>query len=259
MRSRYPNKAVFHVSLLFLLALLLALQVAPTLADSPTVQIVFDTDIQSTVTIGRTPKLLISITNPGPNPIRSTNFFCRQQSSKFTGPTLVPSSISQLPGTIAPNATFHTEQVYRAVIGGATAVQCELNAVDTVTGAAITVNSNQSQLDVLPETRLTFDATSTRVATVGQSVFIMATYNNHGPVIFSNVQVNCTEFGFNLVFISSRQNMTTLTPGQSGFVELRWQANIAGEPHILCTVSALDSSTGLTVTLPAPTLRITVK
>jgi len=236
-------------------ALLIVLLIAPAAfaqAADVSVSIAFD---QSQATIGRTPKLSITISNLGQNPIRSTRLRCLAQ-----GTSLSASSISRLPGIIAANSRFDTEQYYRAASPGITTVTCTLDAVDAVTGEVISITSPPQTVEVLSETRLYFNASSaTRVATVGQAVFVMANYGNRGGTTFTNVQVSCVELGRSLEFVSSRQTLTTLRPGQSGFVEYRLQAVRPGSAPIACSITATDTGTNMQVTLPAPTVNIEVR
>lgn len=247
MLKRFPR-----LSFGLLFSLFFLLQVSPALAADPILSDGFD---QYVMTIGRTPKLSISISNPGPNAIRSTGLRCTSQGTSITA-----SSISRLPGLIAPNTRFETEQYYRAVAPGFTDVTCTFTATDMVTGAAISVTSPVQRVEVLSETRLYFNASSaTRVATVGQTIFLMANYGNRATTTFSNVQVSCVELGRSLIFTGFRQTQTTLPPGQSGFAEYRLEAVRPGPAPIACTVTALDTSTNTSVTLPAPTVNIEVR
>ena len=107
---------------------------------------------------------------------------------------------------------------------------------------------------------LAFTAYSaTRVATVGQAVWVIAKFVNTGRTTFTNLVIDCPELGRSLVNISSSSYPTTVLPGRSGFQEQHWQAVRPGEGPIFCTLTATDTSTGQQVVLTAPTVNITVK
>ena len=237
---------------LFTLMFLFGFELQPARAIDVGLSIAFD---QYVATIGRTPRLDIAISNLGPNTIRSTRFECFAQ-----GTSLTASSISQRPSLIAPNSTFRTEQYYRAASPGITNVRCELDAVDTVTGEVVNLVSPTQTVEVLSETRLYFNAYSaTRVATVGQTVYLTALYGNRGQTPFTNISISCVQLGRALEFISSTPVQTTIPAGQSRFVEYRLLAVRPGFGPIACTITATDSTNGQQVTLPAPTVTIEVR
>jgi hypothetical protein len=241
-----------RIMLLCLLLLLLVVPVVSTRAAEAFVSTAFDF---SSPTIGKTIRLYIAISNPGPNTLKATSLQCTQQ-----GTSLSASSISRLPDRIAPNTTFESEQYYRAASGGRTTVICTLKATDTVTGEQITASSPANIVDVSPETRLYIEAYSaSRVATVGQTVFLTAVYGNRGRTAFTNVQISCPEQGRSLEFVSSRQTQTNLPPGQSGFIEYRLLAVRPGVGYYQCSVTATDASTGNLVTLLAAPVVIEVR
>jgi hypothetical protein len=234
------------------LMLTLMLAAAPAFAAGASVNIAFD---QTNVTIGRTIRLAIQITNSEPNPIRATSFRCIAD-----GTALSASSISQLPATIAANGVFNTEQYYRAASAGTTTVHCELAAVNTVTGAQVTASSPALSVVVQPESKLNFNASSaTRVATVGQAVFVIATYDNVGRTTFNNIVVSCVQLGRSLESVSTSPTRTTLPPGQSAFVQSQWRAVRPGFAPIACSITATDASTGATVNILAPNVNIEVR
>jgi uncharacterized repeat protein (TIGR01451 family) len=252
MRVFRKSAAAALFATIFTLTLLFGFQLQPALAIDVGLSIAFD---QYVATIGRTPRLDIAISNLGPNTIRSTRFQCIVQ-----GTSLSASSISQLPSTIAPNTTFRTVQYYRAVSPGFTQVTCELDAVDTVTGETVHIVSPTQTVEVLSETRLYFNAYSaTRVATVGQTVFLTALYGNRGTTPFTNISISCVELGRALEFISSTPVQTTILPGQSRFVEYKLLAVRPGFGPFACSITATDSTNGQQITLPAPTVTIEVR
>jgi hypothetical protein len=231
--------------------LTLMLIAAPAFAAGASVNIAFD---QSNVTIGRTIRLGIQIVNSEPNTIRATSFRCISE-----GSSLSASSISQLPSTIAANGVFNTEQYYRAASAGTTTVHCELVAVNTVTGVQVTANSPALSVVVQASSGLNFNASSaTRVATVGQAVFVMATYDNVGQTTFNNIVVSCVQLGRSLESVSTSPTRTSLPPGQSAFVQSQWRAVRVGFADISCSITATDSN-GQTVNILAPNVNIEVR
>ncbi|MBC7812417.1 MAG: hypothetical protein H7175_14770, partial [Burkholderiales bacterium] len=195
MPAQIKSAVVTFFAAIFTLTLLFGIQFRPVRAADVSVSIAFD---QYVATIGRTPRLAISISNLGPNPIRTTRFECIKQ-----GTSLSASSISQRPAVIAANSTFTTEQYYRAASPGITQVHCELDATDMVTGETINIVTPTQTVEVLSETRLYFNAYSaTRVATVGQTVYLTALYGNRGQTPFTNISISCPQLGRSLEFIS---------------------------------------------------------
>lgn len=246
------SKRFFRVGIVVAALVFFGVQMGLTQAAEAVVSIAFD---QSVATIGRTPKLSINVSNNGANTIRITRLQCFQQ-----GTSLVASSIQGYPSTLGANKGFNTYQMYRASSPGLTEVRCDLTAVDTVTGESFTSSSVPVSVNVLSETRIYFDAVSaTRVATVGQAVFIQAKFGNRGKTPFTNLSISCVELGRSLVFVSSTPLQSTILPGQSGFVEYRWQAVRVGSAPIACSLTATDSVNGQPITLPAPTINIEVR
>jgi hypothetical protein len=120
--------------------------------------------------------------------------------------------------------------------------------------------SRQASVEAQSSNGLAFTAYSaTRVATVGQAVWVIAKFVNTGRTTFTNLVIDCPELGRSLINISSTSYPTTVLPGQSGFQEQHWQAVRPGEGPIFCTLTATDTSTGQQVILTAPTVNITVK
>ncbi|MCA0454357.1 MAG: hypothetical protein LCI00_10320 [Chloroflexi bacterium] len=252
MRSHVQRKRLIRVGIVALLLVFFSVQMGFTQAADTFISIAFD---QSVATIGRTPKLTINISNLGTTTVRVNRIQCFQ-----TGTSLAASSIQGYPSTVAPNQGFNTTQLYRAASPGLTEVRCDLTATDLSTGQPFTVSSIPTSVNVLSETRLYFDAVSaTRVATVGQTVFVQAKFGNRGKTPFTNLNLSCVELGRSLVFISSTPLQSTILPGQSGFVEYRWQAVRPGSAPIACSLTATDSVNGQPVTLPAPTINIEVR
>jgi len=117
-----------------------------------------------------------------------------------------------------------------------------------------------NQIQAQSSNGLAFIAYSaTRVATVGQAVFVIAKFVNTGKTTFTNLLIDCPELGRSLVSISATSYPTTVLPGRSGFQEQHWQAVRPGEGPIFCTLTATDNSTGQQIILTAPTVNITVK
>jgi hypothetical protein len=216
------------------------------------VSIVFD---QTVATIGRTPLLTIDISSSESNPIRVTRLQCIK-----SGTSLTSNSINPMPSTIPANGFFRTQQLYRANTPGLTQVTCEFNGVDTVTGATVAATSNTVGVNVLSETRLYFDVTSSsQVATLGQAVYVIAKFGNRGTTPFTNLSLDCIDLAHALFFISQTPLQSTILPGQSGFVQIHLQAVQRTTGLIVCSLTATDSSNGQQITLPAPTLKIVVK
>jgi hypothetical protein len=211
---------------------------------------------QPTIVIGKTSKLSIFISNPGPNSIRSTRFQCFSE-----GTSAVGASISQLPTVIAANSVFRTEQYYRGVSGGPTQVHCELTAVDTLTGQQITARGPTVTIAVLTETRLYYTTSpSTTLMNVGETIVVTSLYGNRGSVTFTNVQIFCNELGRGVLFgIARTPVQSTLPPGWSLSAQETWVAARSGFTIIQCTLNATESSNGTVVTLPAPLIYVTVR
>ncbi len=211
---------------------------------------------QTLIGIGQTAKLTIVFANVKPDPIRVTSLQCTQSGSAATA-----SAISPMPGTVGVDVTFLTTQSYRGVSTGTITVNCNLTAVNTVTGATYTAtNLGPSTLNVIPEMGLGFTAYSaTQVATVGQSVFVISKFVNRGKTAYTNLNLSCVELGRALISVSQAPLPSILLPGQSGFVEDRWLAVRTGGGPISCAFTATESSSGKSVTLLAPTIQIVVK
>jgi hypothetical protein len=254
MRTRSMNKLFFRFGMIVLLALILIAESGITRADdSVIVSIAID---QTVVTIGRTPKLTIDISNTLSHTIRVTRLQCIK-----SGTSLTSNSINPMPSTIAANGAFRTTQSYKAVSPGTTTIHCELTATNTVTGTIVTASSNSVSVNVLSETRLYFDVTSSSGSVkVGQTVYVTAKFGNRGKTPFTNLSINCIDMGQSLFFVSSTPLQSTILPGQSGFVRYTLQGSRqGGEGLISCQLTATDSSNGQQVTLPAPTVHILVK
>ncbi len=252
MRSYFQSKRFFRAGVLVALMLFFSLQLGFAQAADATISIAFD---QSVATIGRTPKLSINVSNNGTSSIRVTRIQCFPN-----GTYLVASSIQGYPSTVGANQGFNTSQMYRAASAGVTEVRCDLTGVDVASNQSFTTSSVPVSVNVLSETRLYFDAVcATRVATVGQTVFIQAKFGNRGKTPFTNLSLSCVELGRSLVFVSSTPLQGTILPGQSGFVEYRWQAVRVGAAPIACSLTATDSVNGQQILLPAPTINIEVR
>jgi len=210
---------------------------------------------QSLIGIGQTAKLSIVISNAEPNPIKVTRLQCIPSSSAASA-----SPISPMPTTLTVEQTFQTAQTYKGVSVGTVTVHCEITAVDTVTGATYTSNSGSVTLDVITQMGLYFTANSaTKVATVGQSVYVISKFGNRGKTAFTNVILSCAELGRAMVFVSGTPRPTLIPPGQSATVTDRWQAVRTGDGSVFCSLTATESASGKSVTLTAPTISITVK
>jgi hypothetical protein len=115
-------------------------------------------------------------------------------------------------------------------------------------------------IDVVSSLGLSFTAYSaTRVATVGQSVFVISKFVNKGKTTLTNLSLSCVELGRALESVSRTPLQSTLPPGQSGFVESRWLAVRTGGGDISCAFTATESTSGKEITLLAPLIRIVVK
>ncbi len=206
--------------------------------------------------LGQTAKLDIVISNAEPNPVRVTSLQCTPSGSAATA-----SAISPMPTTLGVEATFITSQSYRGVAIGSTTVSCNLTAVDTVTGATYTASSiGPATVDVISQVGLYFTAYSaTRVATVGQAVFVISKFGNRGKTAYTNLNLSCVELGRALEFVSSTPLQSTIPAGQSGFVESRWLAVRTGGGPISCAFTATESVSGKQITIMAPLIQITVK
>ena len=248
------RKFSLRFGLLAILALMLIVESGVTLAQTEPVFVTIGFT-PKVIGIGKTSQLGIVISNAEPNPIRVTSLKCVQSGSSVTA-----SAISPMPNVLGVEETFITSQAYRGVSVGTTTVHCDLTAVDTVTGRMISVSSGSLPVDVIPEVGLYFDAVSaTKVATVGQAVFIQAKYGNRGKTTYTNLSLSCVELGRALGFVSATPLKTTIPPGQSGFVEQRWQAIRTGGGPIACSFTATESVSGKEITITAPTIQIIVK
>lgn len=244
---------MFRGCIVFVFVLLVAWQAQAVFAEAEEVRIGFNA---SQVLVGQTPTLDIVISNTGTHGLRTKSLVCNK-----TGSSLTAFSFQQYPpSVIAANGFFRTSQGYKAVSPGTTQVTCVYTATDTVTGATVTLTSAPAAAEVLTETRLYFNpGSSTSTATVGQTFYLLATYGNRGSTAFTNIQVDCPELGRSAVFISSRQNMTSLQPGQSGFVEYKLRAERSGSAPFFCSITATDASNGQQLTLPAPPVMVEVR
>jgi hypothetical protein len=210
---------------------------------------------QSLIGIGQTVKLSIAISNAAPNPVRVTSFQCLPSSSAVS-----TSAISPMPTTLTVEQTFLTSQTYRGVSVGTVMVHCEITAVDTVTSAIYTSTSSAVTLDVIPEMGLYFTANSaTRVATVGQTVFVISKFGNRGKTAFTNLHLSCAELGRAMIFVSGTPLPSTIPPGQTGLVQDRWLAVRTGDGSMICSLTATESASGKSLTLTAPMINIMVK
>lgn len=244
------------VSRFGLVALLLMLLIAGTVRaqDLPiNISLGFN---QTLIGYGQTARLTIVFSNTKSNPIRVTSLQCTQSSNAAAA-----SAISPMPTTVGVNVTFLATQTYRGVSTGTVNVNCNLTAVDTVTGATYTAtNFGPATLDVIPEMGLGFTAYSaTQVATVGQSVFVVAKFVNRGKTAYTNLNLSCVELGRALISVTNTPIPSILLPGQSAFVEDRWLAVRTGGGNISCAFTATESRSGKSVTLHAPLIYITVK
>lgn len=252
MRSHFRSKHLFRLGIVVMAMVFFSVQMGFTLAADTIISIAFD---QSVATIGRTPKLSITVSNNGTSAVRVTRIQCFQ-----SGTSLIASSIQGYPSTVGANRSFNTSQLYRAASPGVTEVRCDLTAVDQATGVSFTTSSVPTSVNVLSETRLYFDAVSaTRIATVGQTVFVQAKFGNRGKTPFTNLSLSCVELGRSLEFVSTPPIQSTILRGQSGFVEYRLRAVRVGSAPIACSLTATDSVNGQQITLPAPTINIEVR
>jgi len=253
MRTHSVNRLLVRSGLIAILALMLVLgSTVHAQAEQIFMAIAFN---QKLIGIGQTTKLGISISNAEPNPVKVTSLQCIPSSGAVS-----ISAISPMPTTLTVEQSFETSQTYRGVSVGTVMVHCELTAVDTVTGVTYTSTSGTITLDVIQDMGLAFTAySSTQVATVGQSVYVISKFVNRGRTAFTNLSLSCVELGRALEFVSGTPLQTTLPAGQSGFVQDRWLAVRTGGGDISCTLTATESVSGKQVTLTAPLIRITVK
>jgi hypothetical protein len=256
MRTPSINKLLFRFSLFFALALTLMAHNTTQAADYRViVEIAFD---RPAVVIGKSFLLYISIANTiFEHPVKVTRFECFTDGTSVRGAT-----INHKPSTLAVNQIFQTQQMYRAVAPGLTTIYCELTGYDTLTGVAVSGYSQSLGMNVIDEKRLYFDVTSpSNVAKVGQITFLQVKFGNRGKTPFSIHSIECTRLGRGepLVFISKTPLPTVILPGQSAYMEYRWQPLSRGLVSISCTLNAVDSTTGNYVILPAPYLSITVR
>lgn len=208
--------------------------------------------------LGATPRLSIYFGNTGPHSIQATSLQCTQQ-----GTSLSASSISRLPNTVvfAPGQDFRTEQFYRAMSEGTTSVQCVLKGIDLVTGVSFMASSSQATVYVSGDTRLYVNAYSaSQTATPGQTIFLTVIYGNRGISVLTDIEVDCGPANRSMSITGKRQTQTTLRPGESGFVEYRLLANLAGGGGFFrCNVSAIDSYLHAPVHVSAMPVTITIR
>jgi hypothetical protein len=251
MRMGFYRKLRFGIGILLTVIVFAAWGAAPALADA-VVSLGMAVDQPVTV-IGRTPIVTLSIVNAGTSAARVTSLTCTQQ-----GTSLVKTSSFGTPSSLPANTSMTIRVYYRANSPGTTLISCNLKGSDSATGAEINLGTSVD-VNVLSETRLYFDAYSaTKVATVGQAVYIIAKFGNRGSTPFTNVSLSCPELGRALVNITSPQPPSTIQPGQSGFVEQRWDAVRTGFAPIQCSLTATDSS-GTQIILPATPINIEVR
>jgi len=208
--------------------------------------------------LGATPRLSIYFGNTSPHSIQATSLQCTQQ-----GASLSASSISRLPNTVvfAPGQDFWSEQYYRAVAPGTTGVQCVLKWVDLVTHESFMASSSVATVYVSGDTRLYANAYSaTQTATPGQSIFLTVIYGNRGVSVLTDIDVDCGPANRSISIAGKRQTMTTLRPGESGFVEYRLLANLSGGGGFFrCNVTAIDSYLRAPVGVSAMPVSITIR
>lgn len=250
---------LFLMVFLFAMALLFVAHPAPAYAeDDPIASISLSVGNETfqEVTIGRTFQLYIFINNYRSHSIRSNSFTCTQ----YVGESYRVESVSRLPGIIAANSTFSSTQTVHAIKPGASEIQCALNATDTVTGQSIMITGTIHLPVVSSETRLSVNAySSTKMATVGQTVFLTVLYTNRSQSTLSNISVGCPQLGRGIMIEGQQQNYTTLRPNESGFVQFRLKALFgSGSGLYLCKVSATVSGTSEVITVPAPPVAIGV-
>jgi hypothetical protein len=252
MRIRSYGKVVCRIAVALILVTLFLVGRINVHAAGADIRTAFDAYV---IAIGKTAKLSISIVNSEPNTIRVTQFRCNAQGTSVKG-----ASISQLPGTIAANGTFQTEQFYRAVAPGFTQVTCELTATNVVTGAQITAISPPQTIEVLAETRLYFAVySSAQTLNIGETVVITTLYGNRGTTTFTNISISCVELGRSLESVSQTPTQSVLPPGWSLFVQHTWRAVRSGPGPIACSIFATESSSGAQVMIPAPLVYIQVR
>lgn len=251
--KRSFGQLVARGSIVLMVALLLAFQGQAVLAEGEEINAIFN---QPSVYVGQQPTLDISISNTGSHALRTKSFGCTK-----TGNSLTAFSIQQYPPSVIPaNGFFRTKQVYKAVSPGDAQVTCTYTATDTVTGANVSITSAPAFAQVSTETRLYFNpGSSSSTVTVGQTFFLLAPYTNRGSTAFTNIQVDCPELGRSAEFVSSRQNMTSVQPGQSGFVEYRLIAVRPGPAPFFCTITVTDASNGSQLTISAPPVTVEVR
>jgi hypothetical protein len=255
MSGRSLKRSLVRFGLMLVLSILiLGSRVAYAQAEQIFMSIRFS---QALIGIGQTVKLDIVFSNAYPNPIRVTSLQCTQ-----SGTSVTASAISPIPNVVGVEATYEGSQTYRGVATGTTTVHCDVTAVDTVTGATYTATSPvPATIDVIPQMGLYFTAYSaTRVATVGQSIFVISKFGNRGKTAFTNLTLSCAELGGRSIrFVSGTPMPLTIPPGQSRFVEDRWVAFRKGDGSMICSLTATESVSGKQIILFAPIISITVK
>jgi hypothetical protein len=255
--SFYPSvRRLMSLSTLFVLMLLVAAQVS---AYENEVRIGLDWGNDVTyqeITIGRTLRLGITIDNSDAHALRADSFVCNQ----FVGESFRMDSISRLPGTVAAHTFFYSEQYYHAVQAGASEVQCVLEATDLVTGEHFTRSTSQPMPVVTNETRLQVDGySSTKMMRVGEKATLTVLYTNRSTAPVTNITVSCPEQGRGIVIEGQQQNYTTLRPNESGFTQFHLKAVFSsGSALYLCKVTATDTSTNKSFTVPVRTISIGV-
>jgi hypothetical protein len=249
------NRLVTRFGLMLLVVLMLIAEssVIHAQAEQIFMTVAFNPKV---IGIGKTAKLEIVLSNARPNPIRVTSLTCTQ-----SGTAVTASTISPIPTTLGVEETFFATQTYRGVSVGTATVNCHIIAVDTVTGETVNgSNHGPAIIDVITEVGLAFTAyTSSQVATVGQSVFVIAKFVNRGKTAYTNLTLSCPQLGRTLGFVSSTPLQSTLPPGQSGFVQYHLQAIRKGETAISCIFTGIESVSGKQVSIAAPLIGITVK
>jgi len=252
----HPKKLFFCLIVMLMLLPTLITDNLAQAADNR-VYVVLSLDRPSVV-VGKTFLLNISISNTlFINPVRITKVQCGSDGTLVRG-----TAISHLPSILAVNQTFQTQQMYRAYAPGIAQVSCEVQGVDTVTGETITGTNDSRGLSVIDEKRLYFDATTaTRVARVREDIYIQTKFGNRGKTLFTMVHLDCLRDGRgqNIFFISHTEIPGVLLPGQSTFVEFRLQGILPGDATIICTLSAIDTTTGNYVILSGPYINLTVR
>ena len=248
-----PNfRGVSRLSVL-LVFLLLAVQSIPVHAADVGLSIAWD---QATMTIGRTPKLSISISNLGPNAIRVTSLSCPLDGTSIKATT----PIRSVPRSIPANDGVEAKQMFKAKTPGVSTIFCHLEATDKVTGELISVDSYSLSVEVLAEQRLYLNTSASKLTTrIGKTVTFTAVFGNRGSTSFSNINVSCVELGRSMIFTDTVQTTTTLNPGQKGYMRATLEAVRTGPAPIACSITATDDSTGASITLPAPMVTIEVR